>query len=134
MTFLPIDQSAGQGRGQREGYAGIYVSDHMFFPRDRQSRYTYSKAPDGSPFWDPETDWPDPRCLISAMAAVTTNLTFTTGVYIAPARDLMTVAKQVGTAAVLSTPGPARGRGRVVRGGVRPPGRTSTPGASGSTT
>ena len=41
-------------------------------------------------------------CLISALAAVTTNLTFTTGVYIAPVRDLITVAKSVGTAAVLS--------------------------------
>ena len=33
---------------------------------------------------------------------MTTNLTFTTGVYIAPVRDLITVAKTVGTAAVLS--------------------------------
>ena len=41
-------------------------------------------------------------CLISALAAVTTNLTFTTGIYIAPVRDLITVAKSVGTAAVLS--------------------------------
>ena len=41
-------------------------------------------------------------CLISALSAVTTNLTFTTGIYIAPVRDLITVAKSVGTAAVLS--------------------------------
>ena len=41
-------------------------------------------------------------CLISALSAVTTNLTFTTGIYIAPVRDLITVAKTVGTAAVLS--------------------------------
>jgi alkanesulfonate monooxygenase SsuD/methylene tetrahydromethanopterin reductase-like flavin-dependent oxidoreductase (luciferase family) len=37
------------------------------------------------------------------MAAVTEHLEFTTGVYIAPARDLITVAKQVGTAAVVSS-------------------------------
>ena len=36
------------------------------------------------------------------MAAVTERLQFGTSVYIAPARDLFTVAKQVGTAAVLS--------------------------------
>jgi alkanesulfonate monooxygenase SsuD/methylene tetrahydromethanopterin reductase-like flavin-dependent oxidoreductase (luciferase family) len=41
-------------------------------------------------------------CLISALSSVTTNLTFTTGIYIAPVRDLITVAKSVGTAAVLS--------------------------------
>ena len=54
------------------------------------------------------------------MAAVTRHLEFTTGVYIAPARDLITVAKQVGTAAVISSNrvAPRRRRG-VVRGGVR---------------
>jgi alkanesulfonate monooxygenase SsuD/methylene tetrahydromethanopterin reductase-like flavin-dependent oxidoreductase (luciferase family) len=41
-------------------------------------------------------------CLVSALSSVTTNLTFTTGVYVAPVRDLITVAKSVGTAAVLS--------------------------------
>src|SRR5207248_1669957 len=56
----------------------------------------------GSPIWPPDTDWPDPWCLISAMAGTTATLQFTTGVYIAPARDLVTVAKLVGTAAVLS--------------------------------
>jgi len=43
-----------------------------------------------------------PMCLVSALAAVTTHVTFTTGIYIAPVRDLITVAKSVGTAAVLS--------------------------------
>ena len=41
-------------------------------------------------------------CLISSLAAVTDHVTFTTGIYIAPVRDLITVAKSVGTAAVLS--------------------------------
>jgi len=36
------------------------------------------------------------------MAAVTRNQVFTTGVYVAPARDLITVAKLVGTAAAIS--------------------------------
>ncbi|MHB8593343.1 MAG: TIGR03619 family F420-dependent LLM class oxidoreductase, partial [Acidimicrobiales bacterium] len=46
--------------------------------------------------------WPDTWCFVSAMAAATSRLRFTTGVYVAPARDLMTVAKQVGTAAAIS--------------------------------
>ena len=41
-------------------------------------------------------------CLISALAGSTENLLFTTGVYVAPMRDLMTVAKTVGTTAFLS--------------------------------
>ena len=103
------------------GYSGVYLSDHLFNPRELTSRYTYSKAPDGAPFWEKETAWPDPMCLISALSAVTTNLTFTTGIYIAPVRDLITVAKTVGTAAVLSGNRVRLGVGvGLVQGGVRP--------------
>ncbi|HYA69062.1 MAG TPA: TIGR03619 family F420-dependent LLM class oxidoreductase [Acidimicrobiales bacterium] len=105
LTFLPVDQALALGRAADEqGYAGVFVSDHMFFPRQRTSRYTYTE--DGKPgygdHWDPDTHWPDPLCFISALAAVTSKLRFTTSVYIAPARDLITVAKQVGTTAVVS--------------------------------
>jgi probable F420-dependent oxidoreductase len=103
VAFLESDQLLELCRAtDTMGYAGIYVSDHLFFPKELNSPYTYSPYEDGSPIWSPETDWPDSWCLISAAAAVTTNLTFTTGVYIAPARDLVTVAKLVGTAAVIS--------------------------------
>ena len=111
VTFLPtLDALEVVKAADEQGYDGIYVSDHMFFPRELSSRYTYSTREDGAPgfgqHWDPETEWPDTFCFISAMAAVTRQLEFTTGVYVAPARDLITVAKQVATASVLS-------RGRV---------------------
>jgi len=103
VAFLPTLELLGLARAAEEqGYDGLYVSDHLFYPRDLRSRYPYSPQGDGSPLWPPETDWPDPWVLISAMAAVTRRLRFTTGVYVAPARDLVTVAKLVGTAAVLS--------------------------------
>lgn len=107
VTFLPVDQGLALARAaDDQGYAGVYLSDHMFFPRERASRYTYSTREDGAPgfgdHWDPDTHWPDPIAFICSLASVTTNLRFTTGVYVAPARDLVTVAKQVGTAAVLS--------------------------------
>ena len=57
---------------------------------------------DGAPGWEDDTAWPDPMCVVSALAGSTTNLVFTTGIYIAPARDILTVAKTVSTAAVLS--------------------------------
>ena len=103
VAFLETDQllELCQATDQM-GYAGMYVSDHLFYPQQLQSRYTYSPHEDGSPIWSPEADWPDTWCLVSAMAAVTSQLLFTSGVYIAPARDLVTVAKLVGTAAVLS--------------------------------
>jgi probable F420-dependent oxidoreductase len=103
VAFLETDQLLELCKAtDAMGYSGVYVSDHLFFPKQMSSRYTYSPYEDGSPIWSPEADWPDSWCLISAMAAVTSNLLFTTGVYIAPARDLITVAKLVGTAAVLS--------------------------------
>lgn len=95
--LLEIAQAA-----EATGFDGIYVSDHMCFPRELRSRYPHSPYADGAPLWAPETPWPDPWCVISAMAAVTSRLVFTTGIYVAPARDLLTVTKLVGTAAVLS--------------------------------
>jgi probable F420-dependent oxidoreductase len=103
ITFLPTRQAVPLARASDElGYGGIYISDHLFNPRALTSRYTYSVREDGAPEWEPATPWPDPMCVISALATITEHLTFTTGVYIAPVRDLITVAKSVGTAAVLS--------------------------------
>jgi probable F420-dependent oxidoreductase len=103
ITFLPTDEVVGLATAcDKLGYSGIYLSDHLFNPKSLESRYTYSERPDGAPGWEKETSWPDPMCVFSGLATVTTNLTFTTGVYIAPVRDLVTVAKTVGTAAVLS--------------------------------
>jgi probable F420-dependent oxidoreductase len=103
ITFLPTRQAVALAKASdASGYGGIYISDHLFNPRALESRYTYSKRDDGAPGWEAETPWPDPMCVISGLATVTEHLTFTTGVYIAPARDLITVAKSVGTAAVLS--------------------------------
>jgi probable F420-dependent oxidoreductase len=81
------------------GYHGMLVPDHLVYPRVLNSPYP---SPTGKPFWAPETAWPDPWVLIGAMAAVTTRLHFTNSVYIAPARPLLEVAKQVATASVLS--------------------------------
>ncbi len=103
VTFLPTRQAVPLAKAcDQLGYGGIYISDHLFNPRELESRYTYSVREDGAPGWESETPWPDPMCVISGLATVTEHLTFTTGVYIAPARDLITVAKSVGTAAVLS--------------------------------
>jgi probable F420-dependent oxidoreductase len=103
ITFLPTDQVVALATASEAlGYQGIYLSDHLFNPKDLESRYTYSERPDGQPGWEKETSWPDPMCIFSGLATVTKNVTFTTGVYIAPVRDLITVAKTVGTAAVLS--------------------------------
>jgi probable F420-dependent oxidoreductase len=81
------------------GFDGITCSDHLIYPRELGSPYP---SPTGKPMWSPETAWPDSWVLIGAMAAVTSRLQFTNAVYVAPARPLVEVAKQVATASVLS--------------------------------
>ena len=84
------------------GYHGLMISDHLVYPQDLQSKYPYSPHPDGRPIWSPETAWPDPWVLIGAMSSVTTQLNFTTNIYIAGHRPILQVAKEIATAAVLS--------------------------------
>ena len=82
------------------GWHGITVSDHIAYLRQLRSPYPYTE--DGNPGWQPETSWPDPWVTIGALAAATQRLQFTTNIYVAPLRDVVTVAKAVATAAVLS--------------------------------
>jgi len=84
------------------GYHGAMLSDHLIYPRELKSPYPYSPFPDGRPIWEPETSWPDTWVLIGAMASITKNLHLSNNIYIAPARPILQVAKQVATASVLS--------------------------------
>jgi probable F420-dependent oxidoreductase len=102
-AFTPPEHLVPLARAADDaGVHGILMSDHIFFPKHRDSRYPYSPYEDGRPIWDAETPWPDVWVSIGAMIGATTRLHFGTSIYIAPARDVFTVAKQVGTAAVLS--------------------------------
>ena len=101
MTFLPGPYWADVARASESaGYYGVSIGDHLFRPFTLQSRYPGNEA--GVPFWPTGTLWPDPWVVIAAMAMSTTRLHFTTNVYVAPARDLFTVAKGVATAATLA--------------------------------
>jgi alkanesulfonate monooxygenase SsuD/methylene tetrahydromethanopterin reductase-like flavin-dependent oxidoreductase (luciferase family) len=82
------------------GYDGLICSAHLIYPRELSSPYPDSST--GRPGWPPETAWPDSWVLTGAMAAVTKRLRFSNAVYVAPARPLIEVAKQVATASVLS--------------------------------
>jgi probable F420-dependent oxidoreductase len=101
VAFLEPEQLVDIARvADATGYHGVAISDHLFYPEKLATPYPYTS--DGSPPFSPETPWPDPWVLIGAMAAVTARLRFMTNVYVAPARNPFLVAKQVGTAAVLS--------------------------------
>jgi probable F420-dependent oxidoreductase len=81
------------------GFDGIFCSDHLIYPRELRSAYP---SPSGTPGWPPETAWPDTWVMTGALAAVTRRIRFSNAVYVAPARPLLEVAKQVATASVLS--------------------------------
>lgn len=99
-SFAPTDEMIGLARAaDRLGYDTVALSDHFFYA-DYESAYPYDDA--GAPPYAPTTHWPDVWVTIGAMAAVTERVRFATNVYVAPARDLFTVAKAVSTADVLS--------------------------------
>lgn len=82
---------------ERVGFAGVVLPDHVALPAVSESSYPYSEytLDPRSPFLDP---WP----AITAMAAVTTRLRFSTYVYILRMRDPFSVAKSVATTSILS--------------------------------
>jgi probable F420-dependent oxidoreductase len=86
------------------GWEGIAVADHLVVPERFGSVH-----PSGEQMVMASSGFPDPFTSMAAMAAVTARLRFMSYVFILPMRDPFTVAKQVGTAAILSG-------GRVVLG------------------
>lgn len=101
VTFSQPDELLPVARiAEDVGFTGVFVSEHVFYPRELASKYPYS--PDGAPVFTAETPWLDPWVQIAAMAAVTKTLRFVTGVYILPLRHPLEVAKAVASTALLS--------------------------------
>ncbi|HET6950270.1 MAG TPA: TIGR03619 family F420-dependent LLM class oxidoreductase [Acidimicrobiales bacterium] len=82
------------------GFDQVSLSDHVFYPDKLESSYPYTDS--GRPMFPPDTSWPDVWVMTGALAAVTRRITFSTHVYVLPARNPLVVAKAVGTAAHLS--------------------------------
>ncbi len=82
------------------GWDALAVSDHVVHPEQPRTPYPYTA--DGLRRWPAFTPWPDPWVAIGAMAAVTERLRFFTNVFVLPMRSPFSVAKAVGTAAVMS--------------------------------
>jgi probable F420-dependent oxidoreductase len=100
-TFSAPDELVALARtADEQGWDTLTLSDHLVNPVATRSTYPYTR--DGARRWEPGTPWPDPWVTIGHLSAVTTRLRFLTTVYILPARTPVHVAKQVGTAAVLS--------------------------------
>jgi probable F420-dependent oxidoreductase len=99
--FLEADQLVPIARAAEQlGYAGITLPDHLFIPDRLDSPYPYSG--DGAITWDVDAPWPDCWVAIAAMAQATSTLRFGTSVYVAPLRDVVSLAKAVGTCAAFA--------------------------------
>ena len=100
-SFTPLTQYLPLARAADEhGYGFVATSDHVVNHETLSVPYPNTK--DGKRRWEPFTEWPDPWAAISAMAAVTEQISFLTNVYVLPMRPPFAVAKAVSTAAVLS--------------------------------
>ena len=98
FMFDPLEQAADVARAAEEfGYEGLALADHVVVPETFASVHPSGETP-----FTAETPFPDTFTTMTAMAAATTRLRFMSYVYILPMRDPYGVAKQVGTAAILS--------------------------------
>jgi probable F420-dependent oxidoreductase len=98
VIFEPHDQLLELARiAEACGYEGLALADHVAVPTEFASVH-----PSGENPFTAASPFPDPFVSMAAMAAVTERLRFMSYVYVLPMRDPFSVAKQVGTAALLS--------------------------------
>ena len=94
----PVHELATVARVAEEvGFAGLALIDHVVVPVERAHVH-----PSGEPRISEDMGFLDPFTLAAFLAGVTTRLKFLSFSYVLPARDPFSVAKQVGTAAMLS--------------------------------
>src|ERR1700722_18189432 len=99
--YLPVEELLALAPlAEQLGLDGIAIPDHLLFPEFAPGTYPYS-ANGETPF-RLDSPWPDPWVLISALAAVTTTLRFTTSIYLLALRHPLQTAKAIATAANIS--------------------------------
>ena len=90
--FVPIAQAA-----EAAGFEGVAVADHVVIPDGFASVHPSGESP-----FVPSSSFPDPFTMITAMGMATTRLRLMSYVYVLPLRDPFSVAKQVGTTAIVT--------------------------------
>jgi probable F420-dependent oxidoreductase len=93
--YLPLARTADAC-----GWDGVVLSDHLVHIEKIASPYPYHES--GERPWQASDPYPDVWVSIGAMAALTQRLHFYQGVHIVPLRDPFSLAKAIGTAALLS--------------------------------
>jgi probable F420-dependent oxidoreductase len=101
ITWAETDQLIEIARFAEDmGFHGLMSGDHAVYPESIAPHYPYSDT--GMPPMQPNDEYPDQTAIFAAMAAVTTRLHFTCGVYVLPLRNPHEVARASATLAILS--------------------------------
>lgn len=101
ITWAETDQLIEIARFAEEmGFYGLMSGDHAVYPESIVPNYPYAES--GVPPMQPEDEYPDQTAIFAAMAAVTSKLLFTCGVYVLPLRNPHEVARASATLAILS--------------------------------
>ena len=105
LMYEPTEQFVDLAVTAEElGYEGIAMADHLIIPDGFASVH-----PSGEKMVLESSAFPEPFVMSAAMATATSRLRFMSYVYVLPMREPFSVAKQVGTASLVSG-------GRVVMG------------------
>ena len=100
--FSSIPDTVAVARtAEAEGFDGISVADHVFFPSTPVTTYPYTDDRT-LPFSSEATCWPDPWVLIAALGSMTSSLRFLTRIYLLPLRNPLLVAHAGATAAAFA--------------------------------
>ena len=101
ITWAETEQLTEIARFAEEmGFHGLMSGDHAVYPESIVPNYPYSES--GVPPMQPDDEYPDQTAIFAAMAAVTSKLFFTCGVYVLPLRNPHEVARASATLAILS--------------------------------
>jgi probable F420-dependent oxidoreductase len=101
ITWAETEQLIEIARFAEEmGFHGLMSGDHAVYPESIVPNYPYSES--GVPPMQPDDEYPDQTAIFAAMAAVTSKLFFTCGVYVLPLRNPHEVARASATLAILS--------------------------------
>ena len=101
ITWAETGQLPAIARFAEElGFHGLMGGDHAVYPERIAPDYPYSDS--GLPPMEADDEYPEQHVLFAALAAVTTRLRFTTGVYVLPVRNPHEVARSTATLAILS--------------------------------
>lgn len=99
LNDVPTDQLVDISRAaEAQGFRGVAVADHIAVPVD----FDGTAHPSGDAPFDHASPFPDPLITAATILASTERIEVMSYVYILPMREPFSIAKQVGSLAVLS--------------------------------